>query len=68
VRAVELWWNLQVRSAKPDPFGADVMHMGENGRARRLGRGECERWVDAWSRIAAPRPMLRSREGATIGS
>src|SRR5438128_2622293 len=31
-RAVELWWNLQVRSCKPDPFGADIVHMREDRR------------------------------------
>jgi hypothetical protein len=29
-RAVELSWNLQVRSRKPDPFGADVVHVRED--------------------------------------
>src|SRR3989441_5926333 len=29
VRAVELWWNLQVRSCKPDPLGADIVHVRE---------------------------------------
>ncbi len=42
VRAVELSWNLQVRSRKPDPFAPDVMHVREDGRnaaslARRFG-------------------------------
>src|SRR6202140_4783682 len=32
VCAVELWWNLQVRSRKPDPLGADVVHVRENRR------------------------------------
>jgi hypothetical protein len=32
VRAVELEWNLQVRSCKPDPLGADIVHVGENRR------------------------------------
>ena len=32
VRAVELWWNLQVRSGEPDPFGADIVHVREDGR------------------------------------
>jgi hypothetical protein len=31
-RAVELWWNLQVRSGKPDPLGADIVHVREDGR------------------------------------
>src|SRR5437870_986052 len=30
VRAVELWWNLQVRSCKPDPLGADIVHVRED--------------------------------------
>ena len=30
VGTVELWWNLQVRSGKPDPLGADVVHVGED--------------------------------------
>src|ERR1700675_477016 len=42
VRAVELWWNLQVRSCKPDPLGADIVHVREDrrnsaGLAGRLG-------------------------------
>jgi hypothetical protein len=36
VRAVKLWWNLQVRSCKPDPLGADIVHVREN---RRNGAG-----------------------------
>jgi hypothetical protein len=36
VRAVELWWNLQVRSGKPDPLAADIVHVGED---RRNGAG-----------------------------
>src|SRR5205807_1195493 len=32
VRAVELWWNLQVRSGKPDPLGADIVHVREDRR------------------------------------
>jgi hypothetical protein len=32
VRAVELWWNLQVRSCKPDPLGADIVQMREDRR------------------------------------
>src|SRR5947208_7327909 len=31
-RAVELWWNFQVRSGKPDPLAADVVHVGEDRR------------------------------------
>src|SRR5438270_1295233 len=30
-RAVELRWNLQMRSCKPDPLGADIMHVREDG-------------------------------------
>src|SRR5205814_8962556 len=30
VRAVELSWNLQVRSCKPDPLGADIVHVRED--------------------------------------
>src|SRR6266496_3916319 len=42
VRAVELSWNLQVRSCKLDPLGADIVHVREDGRdgaglARRCG-------------------------------
>src|SRR5487761_1174548 len=36
VRAVELSWNLQVRSCKPDPLGADIVHVRED---RRNGAG-----------------------------
>src|SRR3979490_427563 len=32
VRAVELSRNLQVRSCKPDPLGADIVHMREDCR------------------------------------
>jgi len=32
VRAVELWWNLQVRSCKPDPLGTDIVHVREDRR------------------------------------
>ena len=40
VRAIELWWNLQMRSRKPDPLGADIVHMREDRRngARVAGR------------------------------
>ena len=41
VRAVELWWNLQVRSCKPDPLGADIVHVRED---RRNGAGLAERF------------------------
>src|SRR5437016_7900156 len=36
VRAVELWWNLQVRRCKPDPLAADIVHVRED---RRNGAG-----------------------------
>jgi hypothetical protein len=31
-RAVELWWNLQMRSCKPDPLGADIVHVRKDRR------------------------------------
>jgi len=31
-RPVELRWNLQVRSCKPDPLGADIVHVREDRR------------------------------------
>jgi len=34
VCTVELWWNLQVRSCKPDPLGADIVHVREDRRNR----------------------------------
>ena len=42
VCAVELSWNLQVRSGEPDPLGADIVHVREDRRngtslARRFG-------------------------------
>jgi hypothetical protein len=42
VHAVELWWNLQVRSCKPDPLAAHIVHVREDRRnvsdiARRSG-------------------------------
>jgi hypothetical protein len=42
MRAVELSWNLQVRSCKPDPLGPDIVHVREDRRdgaclARRFG-------------------------------
>src|SRR5437870_12046585 len=36
VRAAELCWNLQMRSCKPDPLAADIVHVGED---RRNGAG-----------------------------
>jgi hypothetical protein len=43
VRAVELNWNLQMRSRKPDPLTADIVHVREDrrngaGLVRRCGR------------------------------
>ena len=32
MRAVELWWDLQVRSCQPDPLGADIVHMRKDRR------------------------------------
>src|SRR3989442_1688666 len=32
VGAIELWWNLKVRSGKPDPLAADIVHVGEDRR------------------------------------
>ena len=32
VRAVELWRDLQMRSGKPDPLAADIVHVGEDRR------------------------------------
>src|SRR6266851_5569840 len=32
VRAVELCWNLQMRSCKPDPLAADIVHVREDRR------------------------------------
>src|SRR5437870_5168976 len=29
-RAIELWWDLQVRSCKPDPLAADIVHVRED--------------------------------------
>ena len=40
VSAVKLAWNLQVRSGKPDPLGADIVHVRED---RRNGPG-LARW------------------------
>src|SRR6266571_1746651 len=36
VRAAELCWNLQMRSCKPDPLAADIVHVGED-----RGNGAC---------------------------
>ncbi len=32
VRATELWWNLQVRSCKPDPLAPDIVYVREDRR------------------------------------
>jgi hypothetical protein len=48
VRAVELWWNLQVRSCKPDPLGADIVHVGED---RRNGAGLAGRFGSPSGRV-----------------
>ncbi len=32
VRTIELWWNFQVWSSKPDPFGTDIVHVREDSR------------------------------------
>jgi hypothetical protein len=44
-RPVELWWNLQVRSRKPDPLGADIVHVREDRRNA----------ADAAGRFGSPR-------------
>jgi hypothetical protein len=65
VRAAELSRNLQVRSCKPDPLGADIVHVREDGRngagfAGRFGSpgGRIQLFdkpcIDAWSRLLAP--------------
>ncbi len=41
VRAVELSWNLQVRSREPNPLAADIVHVRED---RRNGAGLAERF------------------------
>src|SRR6266851_28976 len=47
VRAVELSWNLQMRSCKPDPLAAYIVYVGEDRGdgtgARRAGRFGCRR-------------------------
>jgi hypothetical protein len=48
VRAVELWWNLQVRSGKPDPLGADIVHVRED---RRNGAGLAGRFGSPGGRV-----------------
>ena len=48
VRAVELWWNLQVRSCKPDPLAADIVHVRED---RRNGTGSAGRFGSPGGRV-----------------
>ena len=45
MRALELWWNLQVRSRQPDPLAADIVHVREDRRdgSPAAGRFGC-RW------------------------
>jgi hypothetical protein len=47
-RAVELSWNLQVRSRKPDPLGADIVHVRED---RRNAAGLTGRFGSPGSRV-----------------
>ena len=46
VRAVELWWNLQVRGGKPDPLRADVVYVREDRGDGADAGGFC--WQFAW--------------------
>src|SRR5438034_2837753 len=48
VRAVEPSWNLQVRSCKPDPLGADIVHVRED---RRNGAGLARRFGSPGGRV-----------------
>jgi hypothetical protein len=48
VGAVELWWNFQVRSCKPDPLAADIVHVGED---RRNGAGLAGRFGSPCVRV-----------------
>jgi hypothetical protein len=48
MRAMELCWNLQVRSCKPDPLGADIVHMCED---RHNGAGLAGRFGSPSGRI-----------------
>ena len=48
VRAVELRWNLQMRRRKPDPFAADIVHVGED---RRNGADIAGRFGSPGSRV-----------------
>jgi len=60
VRAVELWWKLQVRSCKPDPLAADIVHVREDrgdaaGAGRNVaglaGRFDCRRFGTPGGRV-----------------
>jgi hypothetical protein len=42
VCAMELGWNLQVRSGKPDPLAADIVHVGEDRR----DAADVAMWID----------------------
>jgi len=56
VRAIELRWNLQVRSCKPDPLTADIVHVGEDRRngAGLAGRLGCpSSWVKMFDKHLA---------------
>src|SRR5216684_1106485 len=55
VRAVELSWNLEVRSCKPDPLGADIVHVGED---RRNGAGLARRFSCRWFGIPGGRVKM----------
>src|ERR1700681_1069705 len=48
VSAVELSWNLHVRSCKPDPLGADIVHVRED---RRDGAGLAGRFGSPGGRV-----------------
>jgi hypothetical protein len=48
VRAVQLLWNLQVWSGKPDPLGADIVHVRED---RRNGAGLAGRFGTPGGRV-----------------
>jgi hypothetical protein len=58
VRAVELWWNLQMRCRKPDPLTADIVHVREDRRngaspnvAARAGRFGCRQFGSPDGRV-----------------
>ena len=48
MRAVELLWNPQVRSGKPDPLGADIVYVRED---RRNGAGLAGRFGSPGGRV-----------------